>query len=120
VTKNDETQLLQTLKPEQLQDAQTTFAQQADAARDRRNHEARMLDVRRHEARDRREWMSWCMVGVGFLTFLLALIVALSVHERQEQRNEIDTERQRQQTAQRCIDAGHVWIQGNCIPSVAK
>lgn len=55
-------------------------------------------------------------VASGVLVIIIVIFATITLCVYTGYANDTQRDRQRQQTAQHCTDAGYIWVANNCLP----
>lgn len=97
-----------------LDEARHTRAHEQQMANIETERQVRLRELADEDARDRRVRTSEILVGVA-LVVVLAIITAIWTAMDRDRQKQIKLEQVRQETAQQCIRAGNIWVNGNCV-----
>ena len=85
--------------------------------KDQRAHERNMAEERRRFLEGRRNFIGSVLAGVAIVTVLSAIVTAIVFGVRHSNDTDLKIEKERARIAQLCIEADHIWINNNCIPT---
>lgn len=65
---------------------------------------------------DRLSFLAAVLLGVAVVTVILGIVAAIWFAVDRDRQKEIRLDKQLQQTAQKCIEAGNIWVDGkSCV-----
>lgn len=97
---------------EVLAQARAEREHQQELARIESGKVTQIEKLRSQALADRRQRIGWALAGLGIVIVLLAIVAAIWTAVDRDRTKELQREQLRQQTAQECIKAGNIWLEG--------